>query len=164
MPASGRSAKLTSLARSATLFANALACGKRVNLRLYNPCEALKISRKEGENADRRNAPCGGVALKNRTKYFRQHEKISPSIIYNRVSENQTFVFKINACASANHALRKAPSICAFSASGGKGECRVFYKGEPSKVTRQRKNRTPSRPVFKRAANVGFFLKITEFL
>ena len=29
-----------------------------------------------------------------------------------------------------------------------KGECRVFYKGEPLKITRQRKNQMQSCPLF----------------
>ena len=44
-------ARETALFRSAPLFADTSAHGKRVNLRLCNLCEALKISRKEGENA-----------------------------------------------------------------------------------------------------------------
>ena len=69
--------------------------------------------------------------------------------------------FEIIYCAFENRTFQKAPSICALSASGGKGECDVFYKGEPLKITSQRKNRMQSR---RRSANIGFFLKITEFL
>ncbi len=60
-------------------------------------------------------------------------------------------------------AISKFTSILR-AASGGKGECDVFYNGEPLKITSQRKNRTQSRPFFKAAATPKFFLKITENL
>ena len=148
MPASGRSAKLTSLARSATQFADTSAYGKRVNLRLYNLCEALKISRKEGENADSRQSGVRRCLHQNLDFLFRQLET---------KSENQNNHLRFRKPRFAE----QAPDLPRRAASGGKGECDVFYNGEPLKITSQRKNRMQSR---RRSANIGFFLKITEFL
>ena len=75
----------------------------------------------------------------------------------------QVNYFKIITCVSANRNLRNKPPICASSASGGKGECAAFYNMRAPKCGAEEKpNAEP--PLFKAAANVGFFLKITEFL
>ena len=91
-----------------------------MNLRLCNLCEALKISRKEGENADRRNAPCGGVAL-----------KISA---FSFVSSKEKVRTKISTCVSANHALRNKPPICRDERPLAEKVNATFAKiGEPNK-------------------------------
>ena len=100
----------TTLFRSATIFANALAHGKRVNLRLCNLCEALKISRKEGENAAQPlyQAALGGVSLKISTFCFD--------------CSKQKVRTKIIDCARQNRVFAKAPSICRKHSAYGKGE------------------------------------------
>ena len=107
------------------------AFGKRVNLRLFNLRELLKQAAKREKtptgagSAVRRCLPAIGRNIFVSTKRFRREQTFSPR-------------------EQKSHFLR-APPICAWSVSGGKGECDDFYKGEPFKTSSQRKNRTQSR-------------------